>query len=245
MTKQKQVQQIKIDLEKDIISPPKLLCDVYEKENANEIWIDRELKPEFRNNARIRAASRGSGNKIVKRIFSLYRRRLENGSEWLVFHISISTKDRWGNNLSMPLELGFVDLPQISRTYAFNPHTRSTTGDSPEDMGPTASAPSIEGYERKYLYPWESVRDQILMWRKDGTIVDTARFHVWTDRRYSVPSFENWLNLSVDDNVMLNTVGNRFDGLYNKGDAVSLEKVKEIIRSELQKGVINSSLQQK
>ena len=28
----------------------------------------------------------------------------------------------------MPLLLGFVDLPQISRTYAFNPHTRSTTG---------------------------------------------------------------------------------------------------------------------
>ena len=44
MTKQKQVQQIKIDLEKDIISPPKSLCDVYEKENANEIWVDKDIK---------------------------------------------------------------------------------------------------------------------------------------------------------------------------------------------------------
>ena len=35
--------------------------------------------------------------------------------------------------------------------------------------------------------------------------------------------------------------GNRFDALYDKGDAVSLEKVKEIIRSELQKGVIKSA----
>ena len=38
---------------------------------------------------------------------------------------------------------------------------------------------------------------------------------------------------------MLNMAGNRFDALYDKGDAVSLEKVKDIIRSELQKGVIN------
>ena len=74
-----------------------------------------------------------------------------------------------------------------------------------------------------------------------GTIVDTARFHVWTDRRYSVPSFENCLNLSVDDNVMLNMAGNRFDALYDKGDPVSLEKVKDIIRSELQNGVINTT----
>ena len=38
---------------------------------------------------------------------------------------------------------------------------------------------------------------------------------------------------------MLNTAGNRFDALYDKGDGASLEKVKDIIRSELQKNVIN------
>ena len=43
MTKQKQVQQVKIDLEKDCISPRKKLCDVYEKENANDIWIDKDI----------------------------------------------------------------------------------------------------------------------------------------------------------------------------------------------------------
>jgi hypothetical protein len=78
-----------------------------------------------------------------------------------------------------------------------------------------------------------------LTWWKEGTIINTARFHVWTDKRYTVPSFENWLNLSVDDNVMLNMAGNRFDALYDKGDPVSLTKVKDIIRSELQKGVIS------
>ena len=97
--------------------------------------------------------------------------------------------------------------------------------------------------ERIYTYPWEQVKDQILQWRKDGTIVDTAKFLVWTDKKYSVPSFENWFSLSVDDNIMLNMAGNRFDALYDKGDAVSLEKVKDIIRSELQKNVINTTPQ--
>ena len=110
-------------------------------------------------------------------------------------------------------------------------------------MGPTASAPMIEGHDRIYTYPWEQVKDQILAWRRDGTITEDAHFTVWTDKKYSVPSFENWLNLSVDDNIMLNMASNRFDALYDKGDSVSLEKVKDIIRSELQKGVINTSPQ--
>jgi hypothetical protein len=238
MIKQKQVQQIKINLETDTISPPKLLVDSYEKAGANDIWVDFDIKPEFQNNRRIHAASRGSGNKISKKIFTLYRKRLANGSEWLIFHISLATKDHWGNNLEMPLLLGLVDVPIFDRTYSFDPHTRSTTA-GPEDMGPTPSAPFVDRHETIYTYPWEQVKDQILAWRKDGTIVDTAKFLVWTDRKYSVPSFENWFNLSVDDIIMLNMAGNRFDALYDKGDPVSLEKVKEIIRSELQKGVIN------
>ena len=94
--KQEQLKQIKIDLEKDCISPPKALVDVYEKENANDIWIDKDLKPEYRNNLRIHAASKGSGNKIVKKIFTLYRKRLTNGTEWLIFHISLCNKGSLG-----------------------------------------------------------------------------------------------------------------------------------------------------
>ena len=140
----------------------------------------------------------------------------------------------------MPLLLGSYELPIFERTYSFNPYSRKTTGDNPEDMGPTPSVDSfINGHETIYTYPWEQVKEQILSWRTDGTIVDSAKFLVWTDKKYSVPSFENWFNLSVDDNIMLNMAGNRFDALYDKGDAVSLEKVKDIIRSELQKGVIN------
>ena len=195
--------------------------------------------PEYRNNARLQAASKGSGHKISRKIFQLYRKRLANGSEWLIFHITLATKDAWGNILSMPLLLGSYELPIFERTYSFNPYSRKTTGDSPEDMGPTPSATFINGHDTKYTYPLEQVKEQILAWRADGTITDTAKFLVWTDKNYSVPSFENWFNLSVDDNIMLNMAGNRFDALYHKGDAVSLEKVKDIIRSELQKGLIN------
>jgi hypothetical protein len=62
---------------------------------------------------------------------------------------------------------------------------------------------------------------------------------VWTGKKYVVPSFENWFSLRVDDNVKLNMAGAHFDALYDKGGPVSLEKVKEIIHSELQKNVTN------
>ena len=159
--KQKQEQQMKINLDRDCVSPPKSLIDAYEKESATDIWKDRDLKPEYRNNLRIHAASKGLGNKISKKIFYLMRRRFANSKEYHIFHISISTKDHWGNNLSIPLELGFVDLPVITRTYAFNPHSKRTTG-SAEDMGPKASEPSIDGFETTYTYPWEQVKEQIL-----------------------------------------------------------------------------------
>ena len=235
---QKQVQQIKIDLDKDTISPRKEIVDAYEKAGANDIWTDRDIKPEYRANLRIHAAAKGSGNKISKKIFTLYRKRLSNGSEWLIFHISIATKDHWGNSLMMPLLLGMYDIPTFNRTFSFDPYQKHTTS-GPEDMGPTPSAAFVDGFETIYTYEWNSVKDQILAWRQDGIIVDSAKFIVWSDKKYSVPSFENWFNLSVDDNIMLNMAGSRFDALYDKGDPVSLEKVKEIIRSELQKSVIN------
>lgn len=241
-TKQKQttVKQMQIDLEKDCISPRQEIVDAYTKADSLDSWVDRDILPEYRNNARLRAAAKGSGHKTTRKIFQLYRKRLSNGTEWLIFHISLATKDTWGNSLTMPLLLGVYDLPQFDRTYSFNPYSRKTTGDNPEEMGPTPSASFINGHETIYTYPWEQVKEQILSWRKDGTIADTAKFLVWTDKKYSVPSFENWFNLSVDDNILLNLSGNRFDSLYDKGDPISLEKVKDIIRSELQKGVINT-----
>ena len=64
MTKQKQEQQIKIDLERDCISPRKEIVDAYEKAGATDTWVDKDIKPEYRANLRIHAASKGSGNKI-------------------------------------------------------------------------------------------------------------------------------------------------------------------------------------
>lgn len=180
MTKQKQEQQVKIDLEKDCISPRKEIVDAYEKAGATDTWVDRDILPEYRNNAHLRAASKGSGHKIVKKIFQLYRRRLSNGSEWLEFHISLATKDTWGNTLSLPLLLGKYDLPEFDRTYSFDPYQKRTTS-GPEDMGPTPSASFINGYKEIYTYPWEQVKEQILTWRSDGTIVDTAKYIVWTE----------------------------------------------------------------
>ena len=59
MTKQKQVQQIQIDLANDCISPRKEIVDAYEKELAGDSWVDRDILPEYRNNARLQSSSQG------------------------------------------------------------------------------------------------------------------------------------------------------------------------------------------
>ena len=66
---------------------------------------------EYQNNLRIHAASKGSGNKITKKIFTLYRKKLSNGTEWLIFHISLATKDHWGNSLINAAFAWFFDVP--------------------------------------------------------------------------------------------------------------------------------------
>ena len=173
MTKQKQVQQIKIDLEKDCISPRKEIVDAYDKAGANDIWVDRDILPEYRNNLRLHTVAKGSGNKIVRKISNSIERGYRMVLNGCCSIFNSSTKDHWGNSLGIPVLLGKYDLPEFDRTYSFDPCQKRTTS-GPEDMGPTPSVAFVNGHKEVYTYPWESVKDQILEWRKDGTIVDTA-----------------------------------------------------------------------
>ena len=61
MTKQKQttVKQIQIDLEKDCISPRQEIVDAYEKAQAIDTWVERDILPEYRNNARLESSCQG------------------------------------------------------------------------------------------------------------------------------------------------------------------------------------------
>lgn len=47
---------------------------------------------------------------------------------------------------------------------------------------------------------------------------------------------------SIDDLVLLSRAGNRFDSLYTPGDPVSLNRIKDIVRSELEKGILKEDL---
>lgn len=107
-------------------------------------------------------------------------------------------------------------------------------------MNPKASEPSIEGSETVYDYPWTpKLIETLKKWYEDGIISPEAKFYAWGSTKYSVFSWEDFISLPFTDLELLGQAGKRFDGIYTRGDAASMETVRKIIKSELEKGILN------
>jgi hypothetical protein len=237
-TKQKQTTKLEIDLDAAAKCPSDALIKCYQDADAMDTWIDYNIKPEYQNNRRIWAASKGSGNKVKHSIFALYRLKVGR-NEYLFFYDSISTKDYFGNSLMTPVEIGRWSKPTLSRTYGINPGTIKTTV-SPEDMKPQPSEASIECHETIYDFPWTpKLVETLKQWYEEGIISPDCKFYAWGSTKYGVQRWEDFIGLSFQDLELLGQVGNRFNGIYSPGDAKSMETVRSIIKSELEKGILN------
>jgi hypothetical protein len=237
--KTKTEQQLTLDIEKETIAPHPLLEAAYTSENALELWTDRDFKPFFVNSKRVRLAAKGSGQPLRFAVHSLVRKVIGE-DQFFYGLVTTSSKDYFGNYVSAENEIGIIrDYPTISRTYGINV-AQIKTSVSPDNMRPQASAPFISDTTTKYTIPFAQAHDQILKWKKDKTIIPTAKYYLSVDEmKYSINNFQDWLNLSVTDLILLNRAGNRFESLYDHGDPSSLAKVKAIVRSELEKNITN------
>ena len=232
----KQTTKLEIDLDKAAHCPSDALVKCYTDADAMNGWIDYNIKPEFVNNRRIWAASKGSGNKVRHSIFALYRRKIGR-SESLFMYDSISTKDYFGNNLMTPVEIGRWSKPTFSRTYGINPGTIRTSV-STENMKPTPSEASIEGHETVYDYPWTpKLVETLKQWYEEGIISPDVKMYAWGTTKYGVLRWEDFIGLPFEDLELLGKAGNRFDGIYRSGDANSIETIRNIVKSELEKNI--------
>lgn len=232
----KQTTALQIDLDSAAKCPSDKLVKCYEDAGAMDSWVDYNIKPEYQNNRRIWAASKGSGNKVKHSIFAMYRRKTPRG-EFLFFYDSISTKDYFGNSLMTPVEIGRWSKPSFHRTYGINPGTIKTSI-SAEDMRPQPSEASIESHETIYDYPWTpKLVETLKEWMETGVISPEAKFYAWGSTKWGVDNWADFISLPFEDLELLGRAGKRFEGIYTKGDSASVDTIRKIVKSELEKNI--------
>ena len=105
-------------------------------------------------------------------------------------------------------------------------------------MKPMASQPSIEGTETIYDYPWTpQLVETLKKWYSEGIISPEVTLHAWGDIKYHVANWLDFISLPFEDLELLGKAGRRFDSIYTKGDAPSIETIRKIVKSELEKNI--------
>jgi hypothetical protein len=234
--------KIKTELEPEsinldtIFNPNPELVKTYEDAKATYMWVDKDMRPEYVNEARIFAAARASKKPIKHNIFSLYRNRI-GSKEYCYFFDLMVAKDYFQNNVDHTRLIGRWEKPLITRQYGINPATIKNDK-QPE---PTESEPSVESTETVYDYEFSKIRDQLVKWKETGIIGDKAIFYVVVDnRKYSMPyTWDQWLNLPMSDLELLGLHGKKYNALLTPGDPTALQLLRETIKQEIQKGLLN------
>lgn len=230
-TKQQKAAEIKqeelsIDLNK-MWTPSELITNAYKEANAMDLFFaDRS---EFVNERRIWDASRASDPPaaIKHNIFSLYR-KVVGSKEYLLFHETLYTTDYFKNGVDWTRYLGVVTVPKIVRRRSINPATIKSNTDR---VSPSDGPPEVESNEDVYLWPFEQVKKQIRSWREQGVIPQTAKFIAWVPpNKYSVINFEDFLELEIEDLVLINKMGSKLTGLYKPGDPAILQTLKAMMK---------------
>lgn len=109
---------------------------------------------------------------------------------------------------------------------------------SAEDMNPKGSEPFVESSETVYDYPWTpKLVETLKQWMEDGMISPEARFYAWGSTKYAVHTWEDFIGLPFEILELLGKAGKRFDGIYTKGDSASIDTIRKLVKSELEKNI--------
>ena len=72
---------------------------------------------------------------------------------------------------------------------------------------------------------------------EEEIISPDCKFYAWGSVKYSVFNWEDFISLPFEDLELLGKAGKRFDGIYSKGDAASIDTIRKIVKSELEKNI--------
>jgi len=233
---------ITIDLDSACKWPSDALLKVYTDADAMQLFTDFEImRSEYQNNKRIWQSAKGSGNPVRHSITACYRRKVGK-NEYLFLYDSISTKDYFGNNIMHFVDtIGRWTKPHIARTYGINPASIRNTV-SPENMKPTGSEPFIDGQSVTYDYPWEQALPSLIAFEKAGLLSPDCRFYAWAEgsggnTKYGVSRWIDFISLPFEDLELLGKAGKRFDSIYEPGSTESVDKIRKIVKAEIEKGI--------
>ena len=83
--------------------------------------------------------------------------------------------------------------------------------------GPTITGIEVTSTEMVYEWEFEKLLPQLQAWYKNGTISPDCVFTAWVGtKKYTVPSWEMFIGLSLEENVLCNKVGEESIGLFTE-----------------------------
>jgi hypothetical protein len=196
-----------------------------------------EDNPSMNNERRIFLYSKASKPPapIKHKIVSIYRKK-EGEKEFVFFNEHLMTHDLFRNPLDHTRTLGKYQLPNIVNITGMDPNLDYDPS-HPKELGPSVLSSQIESTSTVYEFEWSKTKPQLLQWRTDGLIDDNCQFIAWVGtRKYSVSSWDSFINLRIEDLVLLNRTNIDSTGLGLDSKEI-LAMAREKAREKLTKSV--------
>jgi hypothetical protein len=231
-TKSKSKLPLEINLDQ-IFNPHPELVRTWKESGVQDQYFSFEDNPECNNEKRIFLYANASKPKaeIRHKITSIYRKK-EGEKEYCFFNEHLITHDIFHNPLDHTRTLGRYQLPHIVPILGYNPNSTPDVN-NPAELGPQAMGAQIESVETVYEWEWEKIKPQLQEWYKKGIINDNTALHVWVGtKKYTVNSWDEFINLRIQDLVLLGRVGFDATGLFDSRDKSTIDSILAIAREK-------------
>lgn len=224
-------QQLKIDLTKLRYGPHPLVDKAFTDNRAEHLHFKEG--PSYRNEERIILCSQASGKPIKFKITGLYRRQLADGEEYVIFHLAELTYDYFGNIVTFSKLCGRYELPVFSKVYGIPIGRRLVSNtDVTKTMEANELDVNIDHYDQIHEWRFEDIKEQLKDWYQQGVIDSNTKLYAWQGTsKYNVQKFEDFLNQSLDDLILIGRAGTRFAGLLK--DQIITPEILNKLREKL------------
>jgi hypothetical protein len=228
----KKTKALHVDLDQRFYPHPEIL-KAYKDNGAMDLF--NANAPSYVCEERLFLASKASKKPIHHKIQAVYRRRV-NRKEFCFFHNACFTKDYFGNIVDFFRIVGKYQVPVISKQFGLNPATIKSNSDLNQMMESQEKKRHVSGMQDYYQYEFEDIKPQLLEWRSKNIIDDNTALYAWTgDRRYNVLRWDDFINLGIDDLVLMGQAGKKFEGVL-QGQHITPEilvALREKMKSEV------------
>lgn len=152
--------------------------------------------------------------------------------EYCFFNEHLITHDIFHNPLDHTRTVGRFQKPHIVPILGYNPNA-TPDPNNPAELGPQAMGAQIESVETVYEWEWEKIKPQLQEWYKKGIIDDNTHLVSWVGtKKYTVNSWDEFINLRIQDLVLLGRVGFDATGLFDPKDKSTIDSILAIAREK-------------